>query len=312
MNGLVPTSLKERRGFTLIELLVVIAIIAVLVALLLPAVQQAREAARRSQCRNNLKQIGTAMMNYESTWGMFPSRTIGTANGARRHAMLPRLLGFLELTSIAEQYNFNYHWYETPNQPVIATPIPVFVCPSSPNGERFDTSSYSPGTGIPSFSGPRACTDYSELNAVQTPLFGLGLIDPETNARPQGALQDDFANCRVRDITDGTSTTIFLAECAARPTRYIKTGKISGTASGAGWGDFQQGFDLHGADPVTGVTPGSCAINCTNSNEVFAFHPGGAHFLFGDGGVRFLSESTSVREVARMITVAAGEIITNQ
>jgi len=297
-----------RRGFTLIELLVVIAIIAVLVALLLPAVQMAREAARRSQCKNNLKQIGLGMVNYESAYGMYPTRTIGAANGRRRHSVLSRLFAFIDRTDMAEAYDFNSHWYEAPNHGVINQHVSVFLCPSTVNAERFDTSSYSPGSPAPSFSGPRACTDYGELNFVQPALFAMGLVDATTNASPNGALRDDFTNCRLRDFTDGTTSTILLAECAARPTAYLQGKKITGTISGAGWADFRHGFDLHGADPATGNQPGSCPINCTNANEVYSFHTGGAHFLFADGSVRFLSEAISIRELARLITIQADDL----
>ncbi len=293
-------------GFTLIELLVVIAIIAVLVALLLPAVQMARESARRSQCKNNLKQLGLAFANYEGAVGMFPSRTTATGTG-KRHAVLPRLFPYMERSDLAEQYDFNNHWYDPTNLAVIQLQVSGFLCPSTPSAERLDTTSSGFGN-----SPPRSCYDYGELNAVNSVLFPLGLLDAETIANPYGALRDDFASCRIRDFTDGTSNTLLLTEDAGRPLKYVNGSKVAGTITGGGWADYRQGFDLHGADPLTGNTTGPAGINVTNSNEAYSFHPGGAHALLADGSVKFLNESLSLRLLARFITIQGGEVAASE
>lgn len=309
-SGLAP-QLKARRtrGFTLIELLVVIAIIAVLVALLLPAVQNAREAARRAQCRNNLKQLGLAQTNYESACGMYAARTtLLTAISRKQHGLLSRLLPYIDRNDVADLYSFNDHWYDPVNQPVIALPISAFLCPSTPSNDRLDTSSYSPSSGG-SITAPRACTDYGELNAVvNSTLFPLGLIDAETNAAPLGALRDNFQNCRIRDITDGTSNTLLIAECAGRPKRYNFGSTVTGTISGAGWADFRHGFELEGVT-TTAAVGGPVAINGTNANEIYSFHHGGAHVVMADGAVKFLNESMAIRVVAGIVTCAAGEVV---
>ena len=280
-----------------------IAIIAVLVALLLPAVQMAREAARRSQCKNNLKQLGLAFANYESALGMYPSRTTATANG-KRHAIMPRLFAYMDRSDLDEKYDFNSHWYDPTNLAVIQNSVSGFLCPSTPNAQRMDMTSSGYGN-----SPARACYDYGELNVINNVLFPLGLLDPESIASPKGALRDDFENCRLRDFTDGTSNTLLLAECGGRPDRYNNGNRVSGSIiTGGGWADFRQGFDLHGADPLTGNTPGPAGINVTNANEVYSFHPGGAHVLLADGSVRFLTESLSLRVLARLITIRAGEV----
>src|SRR5258708_1440316 len=157
------TTNRHRAGFTLIELLVAIAIIALLVALLLPAVQQAREAARRAQCSNNLKQIGLALHNYEGVWGMFPTSTrpIPPQTGPKQATTFARILPFLEQGSLFQQYDFRVNWFDAPNPPLIRTQLPVFQCPSTPNSNRLDTLLITAG-GV-SFSGPRACADYGPL-----------------------------------------------------------------------------------------------------------------------------------------------------
>src|SRR5882757_5090951 len=124
----------RKRGFTLIELLVVIAIIAILIALLLPAVQQAREAARRTQCKNNLKQLGLALMNYESTTGCFPMEKItGTPLYPNYNQnWLQMMLPYIDQAPIYNQFNFNVSWDDPSQWPLTTTSIAAFACPSAP------------------------------------------------------------------------------------------------------------------------------------------------------------------------------------
>jgi prepilin-type N-terminal cleavage/methylation domain-containing protein/prepilin-type processing-associated H-X9-DG protein len=304
-------AMRPRAGFTLIELLVTIAIIALLIGLLLPAVQQAREAARRAQCANNLKQIGLALHNYEGQWGMFPTSTrpIPTQPGGKQAATLARILPFLEQGSLFNQYEFRVNWFEAPNPPVIQTQLAVFQCPSTPNSNRLDTKLITVG-GV-SFSGPRACADYAPMEGVGSLLTGTGLVDVQSEGSP-GALQVNFTQCRLADIRDGTSSTLLIAEHAGRPVWYIR-GKVDPLATvlpGAGWADDEQDFFLHGAkDDALASPPGPCAINCHNDGEIYSFHPGTANTLFADGHAKFQSASTDIRVVARLITPRSQEVV---
>jgi prepilin-type N-terminal cleavage/methylation domain-containing protein/prepilin-type processing-associated H-X9-DG protein len=201
---------KQRVGFTLIELLVVIAIIAVLVSLLLPAVQQAREAARRSQCQNNLKQIGLAIYNYESAYTRFPSSGESTNESLAKRQMFPvsmnvAILPFIDETAIADAWNYNIHYTSTTNQLLCKVNLPKFMCPSN-SLTAPDSLSY----GI---------TDYMPIAYCD--------IDPITGLRNKsggGVLNADRAGClgfckKVGEVTDGLSNTMMVIEDANRPTQ---------------------------------------------------------------------------------------------
>ena len=235
---------RPRRGFTLIELLVVIAIIGVLIALLLPAVQAAREAARRAQCTNNLKQMGLALHNYESANGAFPpsgESTFfngnpflgGASNGATQFvdgvAVFPRLLQFLEGGTVFNAINFSleYNSQGGGNITAYTTVVNVFLCPSStrtPNGGRdaldpFDAAVpiLNLGYGVQDY-GPTCYTDIDPFG--RTGQIGSTPATPYRNksARADGLLHQGLT--RIAEITDGTSNTIAIAEDAGRDARY--------------------------------------------------------------------------------------------
>ena len=304
---------RPAAGFTLIELLVVIAIIAVLIGLLLPAVQQAREAARRAQCSNNLRQIGLALHNYESQYRMFATSTRPVAMQPQQKltSTLTRILPFLEQTNVYQQYDFRVNWFDPPNAMLATTQLAVFQCPSTPEGSRMDTSVVTAGSAT--FSGPRACADYAPLEGIGSLLTGTGRVDAPSEGSP-GVLQANFRQCGIRDITDGTSSTLLVAEDAGRPDWYIR-GKQSSTGTpipGAGWADDLQDYLLHGAqDDALASPPGPCAINCHNDGEIYSFHTGSANLLYADGHAKFLSANTELRVIARLITPRSQEIISD-
>jgi prepilin-type N-terminal cleavage/methylation domain-containing protein len=198
---------RANSGFTLIELLVVIAIIAVLVSLLLPAVQQAREAARRTQCRNNLKQIGMAIHNYESSFQTFP---LFMAQTPRYFNSLAFLLPYLDQANIASSYNYSISPWSGTNAALGNAKLPVFVCPSDPvehTGANGDNS-YVSNTGWPRTStGPDGTLPVPDLT------FSGGVytnLNPMNGTTPVPVAK--LGKLAFRDVTDGLSNTIAYSE----------------------------------------------------------------------------------------------------
>ncbi len=209
-----PRPVIRRSGFTLIELLVVIAIIAVLIALLLPAVQQAREAARRSQCKNNLKQIGLALHNYESSFKVFPPAMCLSLNNSNWGQWGPqaRILPYMDQATLQNLINFSLPYDAPQNLPVIKTRVPVFMCPSEVN----DRQSF-PDAGDPQYP----------LNYAAS--MGSWMVyNPATGATGDGAFGVN-RKTGMRDFTDGTSNSLGFSEVKAfQP--ILKTGGTPPTA----------------------------------------------------------------------------------
>jgi prepilin-type N-terminal cleavage/methylation domain-containing protein/prepilin-type processing-associated H-X9-DG protein len=315
-----------RPGFTLIELLVVIAIIGVLIALLLPAVQSAREAARRSQCVNNLKQLGIAAHNFHDTQNQLPVSTrVDGLTTSPRVSGLTRLLPFLEQTTVYDAFNLKINWGNAENLSVSTTKINVFLCPTSPNPERLD--------GLPELTpwtpGVAAVTDYSPTTRVDTRLLTATLVDKDGAGMLLKNLKSTMA-----DVKDGLSNTIMFAESAGRPFLYRKGGLLANEdltkarVNAGGWGRPASDFSVDGSTTSGAILPGPCPLNCTNGDDIvplgypapapygtdgtgeaYAFHPGGANFLMGDGSVRFLKDSITIRTFAKLVTRAGREVI---
>jgi len=345
---------SRSRGFTLIELLVVIAIIAILIALLLPAVQQAREAARRTQCRNNLKQIGLALHNYHDTFMMFPPSAIvlpsvlapDPSGSPAQVAWGTLILPYLDQAPLYNQYDFSVSasiaafggtTAQQKNHALIGTPLPAFMYPSvpgtSPDVYTFDIGplvGFPPGVALLNFGR----SDYSPSAGVRKVFLQLatgqapGAPFPpnETGIMHWEGFATDLtvpvgkSASRIRDVTDGTSNTILVGERTGANIIYrkgvINAGDtaVSGT-NGGGWGDPLSGIhSINGSlfDGSPGVgSGGPCSINCTNllRKGYMSFHTGGAHFLLGDGHVRFVSENISATVMKGLITRSGGETI---
>jgi prepilin-type N-terminal cleavage/methylation domain-containing protein/prepilin-type processing-associated H-X9-DG protein len=307
MSGMSANVRRWRRsGFTLIELLVVIAIIGVLIGLLLPAIQKVREAANRMACANNLKQVGLALHNFENAHGRFPP---GAVDGPfppagittpTRHGWVAFLLPHFEQQAVYDRYRWDVS-AGTPEQQVAENvQLKVLQCPSAQPNRLLNVLA-SPDLTV-------ACMDYASLLGVKPVLADLGYIDRVDNY--QGAMPPNFM-ARIADLTDGTSHTIMIAEDADRPRlwhagRYIPDRIVTC----GGWGGKRgcqievQGSTFDGA-----TRPGPCAINCTNEQEIYSLHPGGANLLFADGSVQFLKASIDIRILARLVTRAGGEVV---
>jgi prepilin-type N-terminal cleavage/methylation domain-containing protein/prepilin-type processing-associated H-X9-DG protein len=311
---------ETRRGLTLIELLVVIAIIAILIGLLVPAVQKAREAASRMQCANNLKQLALAMHNYQVRNGTFPPAYINTgryktSNFNFTHGWAAFLLSDIEQQSLANLYQWEFPQYAPENKLVVATQLPLFQCPSAPEQDRYMT------TGpFKDFGTRGACGDYTITLGVHPMLVQLGWVDRVGDCR--GALNNTPTSTLtlsatrrgtcINDIKDGTSNTLLLVEDAGRPRLWQAGNEGPDNAlEGGPWDHFKGPVILQGSTSDGTAKPGPCALNCNNDQEVYAFHTGGANAAFADGHVRFLITGISIRIMARLITRAGDEVVSD-
>jgi prepilin-type N-terminal cleavage/methylation domain-containing protein/prepilin-type processing-associated H-X9-DG protein len=328
----------SRQGFTLIELLVVIAIIAVLIALLVPAVQKVREAAALTQCKNNMKQVGLAMHNFESARRFFPPGAITTPTGEAAQAlnlatpysgMLPLLLPYIEQGGVAGQYNENLPWFDPFNSSVatgvVQTPMALTRCPTSPLPQQYERYWQNP-TGYPGYGasgytdtapggGPgAACSDYAPIIGVDYTLMkSLNAKWPWPS--PPSVFQTDQL-CRVTQVTDGTSNTIVYVETTGR-SNYSIYGNGSNLdhnqfITGGGWANPSNGITPEGTvfNPQPGAAgepTGPCVLNCSNVYAIFSFHAGGCNMLFCDGSVRFVTDTIVWTDMGALLTRSFGD-----
>jgi prepilin-type N-terminal cleavage/methylation domain-containing protein/prepilin-type processing-associated H-X9-DG protein len=301
------TKHSARRAFTLIELLVVIAIIAVLIGLLLPAVQKVREAANRTQCSNNLRQIGVAMHNYHDTHGSFPPGYVSRPKEPNGAGLGPgwgwaaHLLSHVEQDNLYRQLDFTKDITHPMHAPVRGLPLKVFLCPSD--------SPPSPTFGVVG-AGGRLLTTVASANYV-----GLGgTLEitgfPDTN---NGCFYRN-SRTRVADIRDGTSNTIFVIE---RESRRSPMTTWVGAVTGALNPPLNPAFEEEGPGTLVLTNTGEAAAGRVPNNSLghvedpSSRHPTGVNTLLGDGSVRMLQNTIDPRIWEALGTRAGGEVISH-
>ena len=339
--------MQNRKAFTLIELLVVIAIIAILISLLVPAVQKVREAAARTQCTNNLKQMGLGLHNYHGANKIFPAGlkilpnlVDPTHEGAATAFVY--LLPYLEQGSLFQGYKDTLHWYDPVNQPFVVSSVPVFMCPSNPNPKPLDLTIYGQGAALPTTAGS---TDYAlcrgangtlHPNWTLIPAAYRGVFNIETSG-----LGYPKAGIRMGDILDGTSETLAMGEAVSGSNKFLvrnpKTLAVQPAATTLiqGWGTANvgptaggyantwygsvfavtaQSQTLASPEPMNNnpATPTACAPEATGNNSSGAL--ASMDFISGfrsnhTGGCNFLFCDGTVRFLTQDINPATYQAI---
>jgi prepilin-type N-terminal cleavage/methylation domain-containing protein/prepilin-type processing-associated H-X9-DG protein len=330
---------QQRAGFTLIELLVVIAIIAILIGLLVPAVQKVREAAARTQCMNNLKQMGLACQAYADVYKRLPTGGEGTdfANFPTgpsvfdTHSTFTVILPYIEQGNVYNRMNLNFLYNDATKAPLNVAAamnvIPIYICPSS----NVSNSADSQGFGRTDYG----ATCYTDIDPV------TGIRNKATRAN--GALHVNLVKkvpimtggSTLLGVTDGTSNTIMIAEDVGRDETYVAaytdpydgqlrrfwrwaepdcaygvSGFIKPYPTGS---TYNAGRAINNTPSPIGGSTTTCLWapenNCGNNDEIFSFHTGGAQAVFCDGHVAFMQDSMDPRIVRALVTPTGGETV---
>jgi len=313
---------SRMRGFTLIELLVVIAIIAVLIGLLLPAVQSAREAARRAQCVNNLKQLALAANNYESTNQCYPSGSYSNYNGGlpsttcaglgsvapckypENFSCFVRLLPFTEQAAMYNAVNFNFTSSNNENITIAGVKLNILTCPSDPDVDPVLISAKTPGTAF-NQNPPPPGTWYQQFTSYAgcQGIYGTGYVTvydiplPSTGSEAQhynGVIHNE-STVGIQMITDGTSNTFLFGEhCHWNLTTYDPDYRNSDNSWQSGrWYDtlFATLYPLNAKPTLVANASYMGVHNYYYPTIASSTHPGGCNFAFCDGSVRFIKDS---------------------
>ncbi|MHB1423496.1 MAG: DUF1559 domain-containing protein [Gemmataceae bacterium] len=286
---------RNRSAFTLIELLVVIAIIAILIGLLLPAVQQVREAASRTQCTNNLHQMGMAIFNYQGVYHALPPSRIGPQHATWFVVILP----FMEQDNLYNQWNLANNYYE--QSPAVRNAlVKQYICPTR-RGVAMPSTQYEiSSTGIPDSQlhpgtqGDYACNGGQFYNAiVDNPLCRGAMCYANAQVNSSGQVTSSFSQTDLRDITDGTSQTFLVGEKHQVLSRFGQSGPIWGEGSIYN-GDFPRNFSRIAGQTLWNLGQGPNDDSGPFHCKFGSWHPGICQFLFADGHVVSLANSVDM------------------
>ena len=343
-------------GFTLVELLTVIAVIAVLVGILLPAVQKVRSAAARAKCANNLRQIGLATLNFESSARSLPraGEHVWISGGVLRRVLdfqspYVSLLPYIEQGQYADAYDQRFRYNQTgPNIGASKAMPPIFLCPENPlSGDRLNGrdsagfgcvdytplsytqldagGNYTPGSYWPSALTGKQYPDgyYKDFGTGGDPLVSAAKtwqLDQALNLGPSAVIDAQFGGPRMEEIYDGTSVTVMFAEDVGQNERMLSNGGSSvdpvSVSASAHWRwaspDIASGQlrRINSAKNGTYSTPDptdGCywsQQDCGPNSEIFSFHGNGAHYVFADGHVVFVRDTTALAVLRALSTRA--------
>ncbi len=313
-----------------IEVAVVATCLLIVASLVPPALLAARDRQREQLCQDRLRRLSAAFVQYESAHGGFPPRRSGFNDGNAYGGWGASIYNYLGVTEVEGKYDVRYDFFDPQNKSIVESPMPVFLCPSTP-ADRYvqiqsqaSTKTPNPDKDTVYISKARAC-DYIASNGVLMTGNGYGInaMGGRGVGNERQAMTDN-QDLPLSKITDGLSNTLLLIEQAGRPSEW-RVGKLtksdstqfgmSPNARGAwaGWGSIA----FSAADAETGETPGrgdstDCSVNCNNWFGIYGFHEGGANVLFCDGSVRFVGARLDPLTFAYLTVRDDGHVIDHE